>query len=136
MFETRRQKILLGMVLALLGAVVLDQLVVSPLWGFLHNAEARIEALKAEIAEAERLVGSGQTLQQAAAALKRGLRPPTDQVHNEFRRYLEAQRGPDVEVTSSAKTAAADLPPPTRHLFLRRYLNDVVGNRGCPGRSP
>lgn len=110
MFEQRSQKVLLALALVLLGALVLDQLAVSPLWKYLSAAETRIADLRAEIAEGERLRPSAQRDRERADAVERRLRVASEQGLNEFRRYLEAMLDPSLEVTSSAQVSAVDMP--------------------------
>lgn len=108
MFEATRQKVLLGLALGLLGAVVLDKAVVWPLSGYISKVNSRIRELSAEVAQARRLAETAPPAREWAAALRR-LRLPTEQAQSEFRRYLEAQVGPNVEVTSSLQVSVEGL---------------------------
>jgi hypothetical protein len=72
MFEQRREKIMLVLALGLLGALVLDQMVVSPVWGYLSDVSARIAELKADVDEAERLERAAPQARRRAAAVRHG----------------------------------------------------------------
>ena len=110
MFEQRREKVLLSLVLGLLAALALDRVVVRPVWRSLSGTSAEIAELSERIDEAERTEQTGGPVRQRAARLRDRLRVASEQGQNEFRRYLEAQVDPPVEVTSVARISAGDVP--------------------------
>ena len=122
MFEQRNQKILLGVALALLALLVLDQSLVSPVWDYFAGLDARIGELSADIEEAEQLRSGAERDHLRSEQLQRRLRAATEEGQNEFRRYLESLLTPHVEVVGSAQVSAADLPQAPG---LKRILYDL-----------
>jgi len=110
MFERRRQKILVALVLILLGLVVLDRLVVLPLGKRASEANRRLSWLTEKIKEARWAKLTGSLAQRRAETIRRRLRLVTEQEQNEFRRYLEAHVGADVVVTRSSQLTTTDMP--------------------------
>lgn len=109
MFEPRREKILLALTLGLLAAVVLDRLLISPLWRHVSGADARTTELRREIAQAEKLLQRTAASQERIAGLQRRLRVASEQGQNEFRGYLEGRIDPNAELTSSAQISDQEI---------------------------
>ncbi len=128
MLERKSQKVLLGVALALLAALVLDQAIIGPLRAYLSETDSWIGELKDEIAEARRLASSAERDIQTAQAIDRRLRIAGEQEQNEFRQHLQALLGEAVEVTSSAQVSVTDMPT-AAGLVRILYELHVVGTQ-------
>jgi len=100
-FERKREKILLAIVLGLLGVVALDRLALAPLYEYFSGADAEIARLQAELALADRDAAEAARWKQAVTRAAQAICGPDEQELNELRRYLESLSGEGVKVTSS-----------------------------------
>jgi len=107
MFESAREKILLGAVLVVLMVFFVD-LLAAPLWRYANASQWRISELRTKIAHAERLL----TMPGADAEKKdfqvQRIRPANEQGQNEFRRCLESEAGQEM-VTDFTPKLTEDL---------------------------
>jgi len=108
MFESRRERFLLGVVLVLMLIVLIDSMLVKPLQKYVDEANERITQLEEGIGRAKLLLETEPAKAQLTFSEQR-IRLSNEQGQNEFRQYLESQAGPDV-IKRSTPGSTADVP--------------------------
>ena len=103
MFESGRERVLLVLVLLLLAALLLDSLVVGPLYKFVTVVDVRIAALVDKIDQDSNALNAATARQAETTFDEQQIRLETEQDQNEFRQYLESKAGLDVVRSSTPK---------------------------------
>lgn len=109
MFERKSEKILLSVTLTLLVVLLMQTLVISPLWSVFSTVDQDIVELENRIEQSARLLEQEQEMLRLANLVNQQLRVANEQGQNKFRQYIESEAGL-VVVKSSTPKAETDFP--------------------------
>jgi len=125
-FEQKRERILLAVVLGLLAIVALERLALAPLYEYFSGTDAEIARLQAELAMADRDAAEASRWKKAVAQAEQAICGPDEQDLNELRRYLESLAGDGVKVSGSKLIGRSPMPD-APDLMLVTYELQMVG---------
>ncbi len=126
MLERRGERLLLGAVLVLLTLLVLDQLVRSPVRGYVAGVDEEIGRLTERMRRARQQERLRARVEQRYRAVRAGLMVADERAQNEFRRFLEAQVCRGVEVKRVRPPVVSEMRSPTGLKIISCEL-DLVG---------
>ena len=126
MLEQRRERVLLGAVLALVAILGVRHFVLGPLWEYVSGIDERIADVRGQLAEAEADRQTDPKLQRRSDSILARMRPASEQGENDFRQYLQSRLDPQVKVTGSKPVSVTPLPqlPGLRRLTFEL---DILG---------
>ena len=109
MFERKSEKILLSIALSLLAVLILQILVIAPLWSFYGTVDDDITDLEEDIMQARRLLEYESQILGRADLINQQLRVANEEGQNKFRQYMESEADL-VVVKSSTPKSETDFP--------------------------
>ena len=104
MFDSRRERILLAMVMLLLTALLIDSLVRAPLWQYVADARQRKARLQERIRDTKAMLDRKHVEGKTAFNVK-WIRWDTAEDRTEFRKYLATAAGAYFEKSSDLQSA-------------------------------
>lgn len=104
MFERKSEKILLSLAAVLLAALVLQMVVIKPLWSMFSTVDDDIVELQNNIAQAKRLLDHESKVLRMSNLVSQQLRIASEEGQNKFRQYIESEAGLIVVKSSTPKS--------------------------------
>ncbi len=126
MLERRREKVMVGIVAALLAILGLDRLIVSPLLGYFSGIDERIVEVRQGIIDADETAKDADRIEADLARLRSRMLPANEEGQNDFRKFLESMIDPHVEIRSSRGVSVTNIPQ-APHLRKLTFELEMTG---------
>lgn len=126
MLERGSEKLLVGIIVALLAILGIDRLIVSPLLGYFSGIDERIARMRQKLIDAGETARDADRVEADLTGLRSRMLPANEQGQNDFRRFLESQVDPHVEVRSSRGVSVTTIPQ-APHLRRLTFELELIG---------